>query len=148
MANGGAMTTWPQATRADHERFCEMEGWRRVRDAKGRTGTHHVTYELVLWDGQVLRTRISRPPDRTAYGPAIWSHILRDQLRVDQEAFWACLSEGRLPDRGAPAAPSEALPADLVHLLLTRVGLTEDEVRRLSKPEAITRLQKYWLEGS
>ena len=139
------MTTWPQPTREDHERFCQVEGWRRVHDAKGRTGTHHVTYELVLWDGQVLRTRILRPP---TYGPAIWSHILRDQLKVDQDAFWACVREGKLPDRGVPAPSAEALPADLVHLLLTRVGLTEEEVRLLSKTEAIARLQRYWTEGS
>jgi hypothetical protein len=142
------MSTWPQPTREDHERFCEVEGWHKVRDAKGRTGTHHVTYELALWDGQVLRTRISHPPDRTVYGAAIWSHILRDQLKVDQDAFWACVRDGIRPDRGAPVPVPEALPADLVHLLLTRVGLTEDEVRRLSKPEAIARLQTYWTQGS
>jgi hypothetical protein len=92
--------------------------------------------------------RVSHPPDRTTYGPGIWSHILRDQLTVDQEAFWACVQEGTRPDRGAPAIPAQALPADLVHLLLTRVGLTEGEVRGLSKPEAVARLQRYWIEGS
>lgn len=138
--------TWPEATRADHERFCLAEGWRRVRDAKGRTGTHHVTYELPLPDGQILRARISHPPDRTAYGPSLWAHILRDQLKVDQGTFWACVRDGRRPDRGVPAVPEEALPADLVYLLLTRVGLTEDEVRRLSKDEAIARLQHYWTQ--
>jgi hypothetical protein len=137
---------WPEAGRADHERFCLVEGWQRVRDAKGRTGTHHVTYELPLPDGQILRTRISHPPDRTAYGPSLRAHILRDQLKVDQETFWACVRDGHCPDRGAPAVPEEALPADLVHLLLTRVGLTEDEVRRLSKADAITRLQQYWTQ--
>jgi hypothetical protein len=91
----------------------------------------------------VLRTRISHPPDRTVYGAGIWSHILRDQLKVDQDAFWACVRDGICPDRGASAAIPEALPADLVHLLLTRVGLTENEVRGLSKLEAIARLQQY-----
>jgi hypothetical protein len=142
------MNTWPQPTREDHERFCEVEGWQAVRDAKGRAGTHHVTYELALWDGHVLRTRTSHPPDRTVYGASIWSHILRDQLKVSQEAFWACVRDGTRPGRGAPAPIPQALPADLVHLLLTRVGLTEDEVRRLSRPEAIARLQQYWTEGS
>lgn len=137
---------WPEPTRADHERFCLAEGWERVRDAKGRTGTHHVTYELPLHDGRVLRTRISHPPDRTTYGPSLWAHVLRDQLQVDQETFWACVREGRRPDRGVPAIPMEALPADLVHLLLTRVGLTEAEVRRLTKPEAIARLEQYWMQ--
>ncbi len=140
--------TWPQATREDHERFCEAEGWQRVRDAKGRIGTHHVTYELALPDGQVLRTRISHPPDRTAYGAGLWAHILRDQLKVTQDVFWACVRDGTLPDRGIPAVPSEALPADLVHLLITCVGLADAEVRQLSKPEAIARLQQYWTEGT
>ena len=66
---------------------------------------------------------------------------------MDQEGFWACVQEGKRPDRGVPVPPPEALPADLVHLLLTRVGLTEDEVRGLSKPEAIARLQQYWATG-
>jgi hypothetical protein len=67
---------------------------------------------------------------------------------VDQEAFCACVKEGKQPDRGAPAPPPDALPADVVHLLLTRVGLTDDEVRQLSRPEAIARLQQYWTDGS
>jgi hypothetical protein len=142
------MTAWPQATREDHERFCHAEGWRRVRDAKGRTGTHHVTYELSLPDGQILRTRISHPPDRTAYGDSLWGHILRDQLKVTQEVFWACIRDGTMPDRGVRATPLETLPADLVHLLLTRIGLTEDEVGQLTKLEAIARLQQYWTEGA
>jgi hypothetical protein len=67
---------------------------------------------------------------------------------VTQEVFWACVRDGTLPDRGIPAVPSEALPADLVHLLLTRVGLAEEEIRRLTKPEAIARLQQYWVESA
>jgi hypothetical protein len=40
-----------------------------------------------------------------------------------------------------------ALPADLVHLLVTRVGLTEAEVAAMTNGEAVTRLQHYWIEG-
>jgi hypothetical protein len=76
------VSDWPTPARADHAKFCENEGWRVVRDARGRTGTHHLTYELDLPDGRTLRTRVSHPPDRTDYGPSIWSHILRDQLAV------------------------------------------------------------------
>lgn len=138
------MVTWPQPTRADHDQFCKVESWRRVRDAQGRTGTHHVTYELDLPDGRVLRTRISHPPDRTDYGPSLWRHILRDQLHVDQEQFWACVRDGVVPDRGTPTAPEHALPADLVHLLLTRVGLGDAEVATMSRADAIERLQRFW----
>jgi hypothetical protein len=132
--------TWPQPTRQDHDKFCDIEGWTPVRDSRGRTGTHHVTYELDLPDGRVLRTRISHPVDR--------SHIIRDQLGVSEEEFWACVRDGVKPDRGAPEAPPEALPADLVYLLITRVGLADSEVAAMSKAEAVERLNRYWTEGT
>ncbi len=119
-----------------------------MRDARGRTGTHHVTYELDLVDGRTLRTRISHPVDRSNYGQSIWKHILRDQLDVDEPAFWSCAQDGVKPDRGKPEPPAEALPADLVHMLISRVGLPESEVAGMGKDEAVARLQSYWTEGS
>jgi hypothetical protein len=122
--------SWPAPTRKDHETLCRVEGWRQVRDARGRTGTHHVTYEYGLPDGRILRTRISHPPDRSTHGPSIWKHILRDQLQVGEAEFWRCVLDGVKPDRGLPEPPAQALPAELVHLLLSRVGLTESDVAR------------------
>ncbi|GIF98028.1 cytotoxic translational repressor of toxin-antitoxin stability system [Catellatospora citrea] len=140
--------TWPQPTRQAHESFCQVEKWDRVRDARGRTGTHHVTYELHLKDGRILRTRISHPVDRTTYGPGIWSHILRDQLDVTEIEFWTCVQDGIKPDRGEPEIPAEALPADLVHLLIHRVGLDDATVATMTKDEAVARLNQHWAEGS
>lgn len=51
----------PPATRKDHESFCRTEAWELVRDAQGRSTSHHVTYKLPLHDGRILRTRTSRP---------------------------------------------------------------------------------------
>ncbi|WP_367130876.1 cytotoxic translational repressor of toxin-antitoxin stability system [Saccharothrix sp. HUAS TT1] len=119
-----------------------------MRDARGRTGTHHVTYELVLIDGRVLRTRVSHPVDRTGYGQGMWRHVLRDQLEVGEPEFWACVHDDVKPDRGTAPIPVEALPADLVHLLISRVGLVESEIAGMSKDEAVARLQRYWTEGS
>ncbi|MEU4741146.1 cytotoxic translational repressor of toxin-antitoxin stability system [Actinosynnema sp. NPDC023658] len=141
------MTSWPQPTRKDHEAFFQVEEWRAVRDARGRTGTHHVTYELGLDDGKILRTRISHPVDRTGYGRGLWNHILRDQLDVDEPVFWSCVQDGVRPARGTPEQPAEALPADLVHLLISRVGLVESEVAGMSKDEAVARMQRYWTDG-
>lgn len=140
--------TWPQPTRQHHQSFCLIEGWEQVRDARGRTGTHHVTYELGLTDGRILRTRISHPVDRSTYGTGIWRHILRDQLDVDEPEFWACVQDDTKPNRGTPEPPREAMPADLVHLLITRVGLADSEVAAMTKDDAITRLQRFWTEGS
>jgi hypothetical protein len=136
--------TWPAPTRSDHESFCMTEGWAQVRNAQGRTGTHHVTYELALHDGRILRTRISHPPDRSTCGKSLWAHILRDQLNVSQDEFWACVQDKVKPDRGGPHIPAEALPAELVHLLITRLGLDDAEVGRMSKAEAANLIQEYW----
>ena len=108
---------------------------------------HHVTYELVLHDGRILRTRISHPVDRSSYGQNMWSHILRDQLDVDQATFWACVRGGIKPNRGAPESPAGALPADLVNLLLKRVGISEAEVAAMTRAEAIARMQHYGALG-
>lgn len=140
--------SWPQPTRRDHEKFCDIEGWKPVRDARGRTGSHHVTYELALPDGRILRTRISHPVDRGTYGPSLWSHILRDQLQVSESDFWSCVRDGAKPDRGMPEPPAEALPADLAYLLINRVGLSDSEVAAMSKAEAVERLNRYWTEGA
>ena len=130
--------TWPPPTRQDHERFCRIEEWAPVRD---------VAFEFYMRDGRVLRTRISHPVDRTTYGPSIWSHILRDQLQVTEAEFWTCVRDGVTPTRDLPNPPADALPADLAHLLLTRVGLAESEVAAMSKDDAMARLQRYWTEG-
>ena len=140
--------SWPQPTRADHEKFCRTEGWRRVRNARGRIGTHHVTFELDRPDGRVLRTRISHPVDRTDYGPALWRHILADQLQVTEEQFWACVRDGVKPPRDAPIPTAPSLPADLVHLLLTKVHLTEAEIATMTREQALARLARFWTEGS
>ena len=138
---------WPNPTRADHQKFCVAEGWTRIRDARGQTGTHHITYELILADGRILRTRVSHPADRTDYGKAMWAHILRDQLCIDQATFWACVRDGQLPDRGQPPRPAESLPAGLVHILIDNVGLAETEIVALTRDEAIARVNQFWTEG-
>lgn|SRR5215469_9639701 len=142
------MTNWVALTRADHQAFCENDGWEVVRDARGRaSGDPAVTYELHLHDGRILRTRISHPPDNSTYGANIWHHILRDQLDVKEEEFWACARDGVKPDRGEPVTPAEALPADLVHLLITRVHLSREEIAQMTREEAVSRMQEFWTSG-
>jgi hypothetical protein len=78
----------------------------------------------------------------------MWSHILQEQLDVDQATFWACVQDGKKPDRGTPEPPPQALPVNLVYLLLTHVRLSEAEVAAMSKEEAIARMHQYWTTGS
>jgi hypothetical protein len=106
---------------------------------------HHETYELTLDDGSILRTSISRPVDRTTYAPSMWAHILRDQLQVTESVFWACVSDGVLPARSAPAPRHpRALPLHLLNELISRVGLSPEVAAQLSLEQAVETLADYW----
>jgi hypothetical protein len=67
---------------------------------------------------------------------------------LDKATFWSCVRDGIKPDRGEPKSHEAALPADLVHLLVTRVRLTETEVAAMTREEAIARMQESWALGS
>lgn len=133
-------------TRADHDQFCRNEGWELVRDARGRAVAHHVTYELALNDGSILRTRISRPVNKKAYGVHLWKAILREQLVVTEDEFWACVNDRVLPDRGQAdqTVPDEALPASLVHQLIHVARVPEDVVKTMSLEQAVARMTEHW----
>jgi hypothetical protein len=95
----------------------------------------------------LLRTRISRPPDRTAYGSGLWSHIGRDQLEVSQQEFRRCVNDGVLPPRSQPAAPADSIPTEVLYLLKQRVGLSDDQLADMTAQAAIERLRQYWTTG-
>ena len=138
------MTEYPEPTRKDHQNYCLNEGWTRVRNARGK-GSHHVTFELTLPDGRVLRTRISHPPNRHTYGPSMWAHILRDQLQVSEDEFWACVREKKVPQRGRVEPTTPSIPAGVVAQLLSH-RVEESEVRGMSRAEAIERLNLIWFQ--
>lgn len=134
----------PAPTRADHLQFVVNEGWQQV------PSTHHETYELGLADGRVLRTRISRPPNKTTYGARMWAHILRDQLDVTADEFWTCVTDGVAPDRTSADVVEQlddAIPVDVVNLLISRVGLTRRDLVGMTRQDAIARLNEFWSTG-
>ncbi len=135
------------ATRTDHETFCITEGWAERKRATGKRGTHHVNYEFALPDGRILYTRISHPVDRTGYGPSIWSHILRDQLAVTAEEFWACVEDKVLPDRQELQVPAETIPVGVVRVLIVEAHIPEAQVQAMTKAEAIQRLAEFYTTG-
>lgn len=123
------MSKFPPAAKQDLDAFCEIEGWEPVRNARGQKTRHHKTWELTLWNGEILRTRISRPVDGETYSVTLWKHILRDQLRVSEEEFWACVRDGIKPDRGEPRAPQpkKAVPLFLAKQL-KELGVPEEQI--------------------
>lgn len=136
-------------SRRDHDKFCRTEGWEEVRNARGQSVRHHITYELALDDGRILRTRISRPANSDVYGPALWKQILSStQLDVSEDDFWACVRGRVKPARSlAPDATEGSLPAGLVHQLLSQARVPEDVVRTMSLDEAIARMDVFWSTG-
>lgn len=138
------MTGHPAETRKDHRAFCDIEGWDLVHNTKCKAVNHHLTYELNLADGRVLRTRVSHPVNKDAYGRNLWHHILRDQLDVSEDDFWACVREKSLPQRSTPPPVEHAVPVELFHLLVTHAGLPEREVLDMSKDEAIAAAAAHW----
>lgn len=131
------MNKHPAATRENHDDFCLVEKWALVRGASGQPVGHHRTYELALWDGRILRTRISRPVDRSTYAAGMWSHILRTQLAVVPEVFWLCVRDKKVPDRGAPTIGNvkDALPLYLLRALID-LGVDERDCLALTPAEA------------
>lgn len=133
-------------TRVDHNQFCLYEGWELVRNARGGAVAHHVTYELTLRDGTILRTRISHPVNKETYGVSLWKAILRDQLVVTEEQLWACLRNKQLPDRGQDDddTPEKALPASLAYQLIHEAGVPEAQVATMTLADAMVVMTEHW----
>lgn len=96
------MSSWPIASYKDHQKFCEVEGWQCTSHGASRRGksVDHTRYELVLRDGRILSTKISHAiSKRNTYGINLWKRILRDQLCVTEEQFWACVKREEPPER-------------------------------------------------
>ncbi|MEI2716602.1 MAG: hypothetical protein V9E98_06350 [Candidatus Nanopelagicales bacterium] len=140
--------TQRNVTRADHLKFCNVEGWEDVPNARGKPTSHHITKELKLPDGRILRTRISRPAAKKhVYGKSILNHILEDQLQVTLTSFWDCVNgdpPDRNPDPAAPELEGERLPANLVWQLRKHVQVPVEEIATMTREEASRRVQEYW----
>lgn len=119
-----------------------------VRGAKGKPVTHHITFKLALPNGDVLRTRISRPIDGKAYGEKLFSHILRDQLCVNKNEFWSCVRGRILPARGEQrdVLPKHALPLRL-SMELTRLGVDIQTMQTLDSASATELLAQLYQTG-
>ncbi|WP_282779035.1 MULTISPECIES: cytotoxic translational repressor of toxin-antitoxin stability system [unclassified Nocardia] len=143
------MTQYPPGNKKAHETFCRNDKWERVRNARGGVVGHHSTWELLLPDGRVLRTRISRPMDNTDYGPKLWCQILKEQLQVTEAEFWACVNDQTRPMRmrEAVAIPDrEPIPLGVVEKLIRLVHLSPEEIETMTKDQAVSRLNQFWAE--
>ena len=131
-------------TNGELRKFVETEGWQdKDKKSRKKTGDHY-RYTLALQTGEVLYTRISHSSGGVD-DPSLFAEILRTQLRVTKEQFWACVRSGVRPPRPTIAAhaPDNAIEAKLARNLLRRVGLTPSDLAKLDQARAIEIWQKY-----
>jgi hypothetical protein len=135
----------------DHRAFVEAEGWERAGERGG-----HVNYLLrVNPPSAVLRTGISHGADSTEYfAPGIRSTIVHQQLQVTQAEFWACVNEGKRPERrrdgysvglrGPEDAPPPPQNPALLRELEREFGESAAEVAGMSDTELRAYLFLLW----
>lgn len=127
----------------DVRAFCQVDGWTLKANAPGRTTHKHEVWTKALADGTSLRSVSAK--GRGEYSPRMMSWIIKHELRVTEQEFWAAVRDGAAPARpqARPARPQrELLPLSLVRALQAAGhtpgdlrGLTLEEARRLLKPE-------------
>lgn len=121
-------------------RFLDRDtGWQRTRQ------TDHDFYEKTLPSGEVLSTHVSHALDKSP-GPGRFSQILRYQLKVSADEFWAVIAEDRPARRPAPAAPPAPRPlsVNLAMQLEKQLGLRQSDLVGMTQDEAVRLLQEHY----
>lgn len=125
----------------DLHRFCKVGEWEIHKTARSKKAGDHSRYRKVLPDGTVLITKVSHGRERIE-DPDLFQHILRTQLKVTAEQFWAAVDKRTKPERpgvGPEPPPGQAIPFDLARNLLSKVGVSQTELARMNKEEAVAR---------
>lgn len=130
------------ATFRDLRTYVTNDGWTEepnLARSRRRIGDHR-RYFRDLPDGTRLRTKVSHD-EHAEIGADLFHRILRDQLRVTEEQFWAVV-RGRVGAEAEVTSEVEPIPGWLVTRLIFTVGLAEDTVASMTAEEA----QTAWLE--
>jgi hypothetical protein len=130
------------ATFRDLRTYVSNDGWTEEPNlARGRRRTgDHRRYFRDLPDGTRLRTKVSHD-ERAEIGPDLFHRILRGQLRVTEDQFWAVV-RGRVSAEAELTTEVEPIPGWLVTRLIFTVGLADEQVARMTLKEG----QAAWIE--
>jgi len=125
-------------TNSELRKFVTTEGWQDKDKKSGKKKGDHHRYILELLDGTVLYTRVSHGSGGID-DPSLFASILRTQLAVTEDQFWACVNRGILPPRPgeAIATPVNAVNAGLARNLIKKVGLRPEDLEGLNQQRAI-----------
>ena len=124
------------ATFGDLKTYVERDGWTEepnLARGKKRVGDHW-RYRKEQPDGTARRTKVSHAV-RDEIGATLFHRILREQLGVDEERFWAVV-RGLSEERASPVEAPRTTPGWLVQLLIFTAGHPEEQVRAMTPEEA------------
>lgn len=129
-------------------RFVQIEGWEDKDKKSGKKKGDHHRYVFTTPTGERLYTRISHGKGQI-HDPDLFAHILRDQLSINEEQFWAAVDHGKKPIRQTPPPiqMSGALDAKLVRNLITKVKVNPIQLEGITQQEAISVWQE-WLASN
>jgi hypothetical protein len=125
-------------------KFVEVEGWEDKDKVSRKKEGDHKRYVFTTPTGERLFTRISHGRDKIQ-DPDLFQHILRDQLKIDEDQFWAAVDLGKIPVRPVPEGTVDygtSIDAKLAWNLLTKVHLTHAQLSEMTQAEAV----KVWHE--
>lgn len=136
-------------TFAELRRFVELEGWQTTDGSRpGRIGDHF-RYTFTTPAGERLYTRISHGRGQI-HNPDLFAQILRTQLNISAEQFWAAIDHGVVPTRPGPQSThtdDPVLDAKLARNLITKVGLSTDQLIGMTQEEAVRRWNDWLTRG-
>lgn len=121
--------------------FCAADDWTPDRQSK------HTFFEKTLPDGTSLQTHVPHGKQGQPIGLDLFHFILRTQLEVSAAEFWDAVEKKRPAKRPGhpPAAPAAKKPdARMIQQLEIALGLSTDEIAKLSRAEALRLLEKHW----
>src|SRR5207247_11146134 len=97
--------------------------------------------------GPGRQTRVAQRKGANNIGPRLFHFIPRVELKVSEDEFWQALRSGEPASRPAHPAPppvSRKPSAGLVFQLRKHLHLTDVEISRLSKDEAVEMLNEHF----
>lgn len=126
-------------------RFVQIEGWEDKDKKSGKKKGDHHRYVFTTPTGERLYTRISHGKGQIN-DPDLFQHILRDQLGINADQFWAAVDHGVKPTRQSPNSiqMSGALDAKLVRNLISKVNVSTKQLEAMTQQEAVSLWQE-WL---
>lgn len=136
-----ASPTW-----GDVEKFLAADGWRPISPGeRGGRRQRHLFFEKLLPGGRLLQTHISHDR-RKSIGASRFGAVLRDQLEVSREDFWAAIDAGAPVDRPATLDEDEVVEHEawVIRVLAGELHMSPDEIAALGEVEAKERVYAHW----